>query len=34
MPVVAAVEDGEGLGEVEVEEFVGGEGPFAKVEAV
>lgn len=34
MPVVAAVEDCEGLGDVEVEEAVGWEGPFLVVAAI
>lgn len=34
MPGVPAVEDGEGLRDVEVEPLVGREGPEAKVEAV
>ena len=34
MPGHVAVEDGEGLGDVKVEPFVGWEGPEAKVEAV
>ena len=34
MPVVAAVEDCEGLGDVEVEEAVGWESPFAVVAIV
>jgi hypothetical protein len=34
MPGVATVEDSKGLGEVEVEEIVGGERPEAKVQAI
>ncbi len=34
MPVVAAVEDCEGLSNVEVEEAVGWEGPFLVVAAI
>lgn len=34
MPVVAAVEDGDRLEDVEVEEVEGGEGPLLVVEAI
>ena len=34
MPDVAAVEDGDGLGEVEIEKAEGREGPLLIIEAV